>query len=46
MISDLESGVDNVVTQVNVGATPYNPSNGIVSLPAYPTTLPASDVSS
>ena len=33
------------VTQVNVGSTSYNPSNGIVSLPAYPTTLPASDVS-
>lgn len=47
MIADIESGgIDNVVTQVNVGATPYNPSNGIVSLPAYPTSLPASDVSS
>lgn len=47
MLSDIESGgIDNVVTQVNVGATPYNPSNGIVSLPAYPTSLPASDVSS
>ena len=34
------------VTQVNVGSTSYNPSNGVVSLPAYPTTLPASDVSS
>jgi hypothetical protein len=33
------------VTQVNVGSTSYNPSNGVVSLPAYPTTLPASDVS-
>lgn len=47
MIADLESGgIDNVVTQVKVGATAYNPSNGIVSLPAYPTSLPASDVSS
>ena len=32
------------VTQVKVGSTAYNPSSGIVSLPAYPTTLPASDV--
>lgn len=34
------------VTKVKVGNTEYNPSSGIVSLPAYPTTLPASDVSS
>ena len=34
------------VTQVKVGTTAYNPSSGVVSLPAYPTTLPASDVSS
>ena len=34
------------VTQVKVGTTAYNPSNGVVSLPAYPTSLPASDVSS
>lgn len=33
------------VTQVKVGTTAYNPSSGIVSLPAYPTSLPASDVS-
>ena len=32
------------VTQVKVGSTAYNPSSGVVSLPAYPTTLPASDV--
>lgn len=32
------------VTQVNVGSTAYNPSSGVVSLPAYPTSLPASDV--
>lgn len=32
------------VTQVKVGSTAYNPSNGVVSLPAYPTSLPASDV--
>ena len=34
------------VTQVKVGSTAYSPSNGVVTLPAYPTTLPASDVSS
>ena len=34
------------VTQVKVGTTAYNPSNGVVSLPVYPTSLPASDVSS
>lgn len=33
------------VTQVRVGNTSYNPSSGVVSLPAYPTSLPASDVS-
>lgn len=33
------------VNSVKVGSTTYNSSNGIVSLPAYPTTLPASDVS-
>lgn len=33
------------VTQVKVGNTAYNPTDGVVSLPAYPTTLPASDVS-
>ena len=33
------------VNSVKVGSTTYNPSNGVVSLPAYPTTLPASDVS-
>ncbi|MBR3024316.1 MAG: hypothetical protein IKH71_07690 [Oscillospiraceae bacterium] len=32
------------VTQVKVGSTAYNPSSGVVSLPAYPTSLPASDV--
>ena len=33
------------VTQVKVGNTAYNPSSGVVTIPAYPTTLPASDVS-
>lgn len=32
------------VTQVKVGTTGYNPTSGVVTLPAYPTTLPASDV--
>ena len=32
------------VTSVKVGTTSYTPSSGVVSLPAYPTTLPASDV--
>lgn len=32
------------VTSVKVGSTSYSPSSGVVSLPAYPTTLPASDV--
>ena len=32
------------VTSVKVGSTSYTPTSGIVSLPAYPTTLPASDV--
>lgn len=32
------------VTQVKVGTSAYNPSSGVVSLPAYPTSLPASDV--
>ena len=34
------------VTQVKVGSTAYSPSSGVVSIPAYPTSLPASDVSS
>lgn len=34
------------VTKVKVGTTDYNPSSGVVSLPAYPTTLPASDTTS
>ena len=33
------------VTRVDVGSTQYAPdTNGVVGLPAYPTTLPASDV--
>jgi len=34
------------VTSVKVGTTSYSPSSGVVSLPAYPTTLPASDTTS
>ena len=34
------------VTSVKVGSTSYSPSSGVVSLPAYPTTLPASDTTS
>jgi len=32
------------VTGVTVGSTAYTPSSGVVTIPAYPTTLPASDV--
>lgn len=32
------------VTKVKVGQATYNPSDGVVSLPAYPGALPASDV--
>ena len=45
-------GVDSIklpaeaVTSVQVGSTSYSPSSGVVSLPAYPTTLPASDTTS
>lgn len=34
------------VTSVKVGSTSYSPSSGVISLPTYPTSLPASDVSS
>ena len=34
----------NKVSQVKVGTAEYDPTNGVVSLPAYPTSLPASDV--
>ena len=38
-------GGTGTVTGVTVGSTPYTPdTDGIVTLPAYPTTLPASDV--
>ena len=38
-------GGGGTVTAVKVGSTSYSPTDGVVSLPAYPTTLPASDVS-
>ena len=38
-------GGTGTVTAVKVGSTSYSPNaSGVVSLPAYPTTLPASDV--
>lgn len=49
-ISGLQAALDskqasgNYVTSVKVGSTSYAPSSGVVSLPAYPTSLPASDV--
>lgn len=39
-----EETYKGTVTQVKVGTTAYDPTSGVVSLPAYPTTLPASDV--
>ena len=38
------STTTGTVTGVKVGSTSYSPSSGVVSLPAYPTSLPASDV--
>lgn len=38
------ASVDSTVSQINVGTTPYNVSSGVISLPSYPTQLPASDV--
>ncbi len=45
-IADGATANIGTVTEVKVGSASYSPSSGIVSLPAYPTTLPASDVSS
>lgn len=45
-IQDTVSGYTTntgTVTSVKVGTTSYSPSSGVVSLPAYPTSLPASD---
>lgn len=42
---DPTGGGGGDVSSVKVGSTTYNPdSSGVVSLPAYPTSLPASDV--
>lgn len=43
--ADAPSGGQGTVTSINVGVDNYTPINGVVSLPAYPTSLPASDVS-
>ena len=40
----IQSG-GGTVTSIKVGTTSYSPTDGVVSLPAYPTSLPASDVS-
>ena len=34
------------VTQVKVGSTAYNPSSGVISLPAYPTNVDSADYAS
>lgn len=39
------SGGQGTVTSIKVGTVSYTPTDGVVSLPAYPTSLPASDVS-
>ena len=38
-ITNWNSKTSNIgtVTQINIGSTSYDPSNGVVSLPAYPT---------
>lgn len=44
-VTGLQSALDGKVSTVNVGAAEYAPdANGKVTLPTYPTTLPASDV--
>lgn len=35
---------EGTVTSIKVGTTSYTPSSGVVTIPAYPTSLPASDV--
>ena len=44
-VTSLQNNYNNAITSVKVGNTAYSGSNGVVSLPSYPTTLPASDVS-
>lgn len=41
--SAVKTTANAAVRQVNIGSTEYTPTTGVVSLPAYPTTLPASD---
>lgn len=43
---ELKTKKSGTVTQVKVGTTSYDPTAGVVSLPAYPTTLPASNTTS
>lgn len=49
-LNDLDDRINDLdgktVQKVQIGeSTPINPVNGVATLPAYPTTLPASDVS-
>lgn len=39
-------GSGGAVNSITVGETNYQPTDGVVTIPAYPTTLPASDVPS
>lgn len=39
----ISSSSAGTVSTIKVGDTSYSPTSGIISLPAYPTTLPASD---
>lgn len=39
--STLQTDINSKVKQINIGETGYSPSSGIVSLPEYPTSLPA-----
>lgn len=43
--ASISGGSTSSVASIKIGNTTYNPSNGVVSLPAYPTSLPSSDVS-
>ena len=42
--SQLPAHAEGEVSSIKIGTTEYNPEDGIVTLPEYPTTLPASDV--
>lgn len=43
---NVKDTISGYTTQVKVGTTAYNPSSGVISLPAYPTSLPASNTTS